>query len=103
MHGPDATESGHWHPTTWGDTTTVKGGARVRVGGQHEATVETVVAAHWVGSGATTLRVKLEGRPDAYTMPPSGPVEVWTPALPEWAGQAFLALAGAFGEVSPRG
>lgn len=84
-------EAGHWHPTTWGDTASVKPGARVRVGGQHEAEVEVAMERTWLGSGAAQIPVKLKGR-GHYTMPPSGPVEVWVPSLPEWASQAFLAL-----------
>lgn len=96
------TGGGHWHPTTWGDAATVKDGARVRVGGQHEATVEKVLERAWVGSGAAQIMVRLEGRPTPYAMPPFGPVEVWTPSLPEWAGQAYLALAESFGGQLPQ-
>lgn len=83
-------ESGHWEPATWKD---VKTGDRVRVAQQHEAEVEAVVPLTWKGSGATQVQVKLKGRPQPYTMPPSGPVEVWRPSLPDWAAQAYLVLA----------
>lgn len=81
-------EPGHWHPTTWRD---VKTGDRIRVGGQHEAEVEVAMEVTWLGSGAAQVPVKLKDR-GHYTMPPSGPVEVWVPSLPEWAAQAYLAL-----------
>lgn len=82
--------AGHWHPATWRD---VKEGDRIRIGGQHEATVSMARHQDWKGSGASEIKVMLEGRPSPYTMPPSGPVEVWKPSLPEWASQAYLALS----------
>ena len=79
--------AGHWHPATWAD---VKDGDHVRLGGQHEAEVETVVPLTWLGSGAAQVQVTLTAREAPYQMPPSGPVEVWKPSLPEWAARVFL-------------
>lgn len=94
-------EPGHWHPATWKD---VKTGDRIRVGGQHEAEVDVAMEVTWLGSGAAQVPVKLKGR-GHYTMPPSGPVEVWVPALADWAAEAFatLAAAGLESEVTSHG
>lgn len=84
-------EAGHWEPATWAS---VKNGDRVRIG-QAEAAVEVALPLTSVSSGATVVQVKLMGREAPYTMPPSGPVEVWRPSLPDWAAQAYLTLAEA--------
>jgi hypothetical protein len=86
-------EPGHWEPSSW---QYVKPGDHVRLG-EAEATVETALPMTWVGSGASQVQVVLEGKNDGrpYTMPPSGAVDVWRPAMPDWAAHAFKALADA--------
>lgn len=85
--------AGHWEPSAW---MAVKDGDRVRLNGV-EATVTTAVRGQWLGSGARQVNVVLEGWNDGkpYTMKPSGAVDIWRPALPDWAAQAFATLAAA--------
>jgi hypothetical protein len=103
--------TGHWEPGTWG---IVKDGDRVRLNGA-EATVTTAVRLNWHTDPASprwtkplesaTVQVILRGKNDGqpYTMPPSGPVEIWRESLPDWAAQAFATLAQKAGaEWDPR-
>lgn len=89
----DQEEPGHWEPGHWMG---VKDGDRVRLGGT-EARVVTALHTQWPGSGARQVNVVLEGWNDGkpYTMKPSNPVDIWRPALPDWAAHAFQTLAAA--------
>jgi hypothetical protein len=97
-------EPHHWEPSSWEH---VKPGDRVRLG-TAEAVVSSAIRLNWHVDPLSseyrpqpletaTMQVVLEGYNDGkpYTMKPSGPVDIYRAALPDWAAHAFAALAGA--------